>query len=583
MVPQSSWPSSASDYSHYVPRARHGWWSLIPTVVAVGVFAYSSHGLAGDEIGGATPQPSLTREDQSLDLAQPAPRAEKQDTVIIPQPKPLQKSWVSTIQKLMSDPERIRLAVDVGELLRQGDLTEARQMLDAAVSVGTFAIIVNDRILEPELQKLLQTIARERQGTGLAQGALVDDDRAKRDIAAEPNGSAERERVRADAALQELHALQEQIAVLREKEVRVEELEHALEQEKGRGVSATQDLNLVRGQLSAMTQNAIRAAETRDEHAREVEKGKAASLELTAKLAQAQEQLVLLKGGAAEAAELRPALERERDAVKSAARELEALRRELVTLQTNAVSSAGAVSSAAQENERADATSQQLKAVQEQLSALRESEAKMQDELKQERERSASAIRQLGASQREVLALKAQAASAATIQEALRQEKENTAAAIRDVHALKRQIADLGAPTEFVPAALLFQTAPVLLKPSTHTFQNGAKPSSGAGTDDDISHRKARQVSLPPQAERERKLFDEATAQTRRRNLQLKSVEKSVRPPSTSSKPSEAAGRDIVVKLKRSPRLPAANSASKPLAPDLPAILLPIDGLWALY
>jgi hypothetical protein len=207
----------------------------------------------------------------------------------------------------------------------------------------------------------------------------------------------------------------------------------------------------------------------------------------------------------------------------------------------------------------------------------------MQDESKHERGRSASAIRQLGASQREVLALKAEAESAATIQEALRQEKENTAAAIRDVQALKRQLADLGAHTEFVPAALLFQTTPVLFKPSTHTFQSGAKPNSGAGTDGDSSQRRARQVSLPPQVEREPKLSDEATAQTRRRSLQLKPVEKSAGPPSTSSKPSEAAGRDTVVKLKRSPRLPAANSAPKPLAPDLPAILLPIDGLWALY
>jgi myosin heavy subunit len=432
--------------------------------------------------------------------------------------------------------------------------------------------------------KLLQAVARERQDTRLAQGIPVADAGANGGKVGAPGDAAEKERVRAEEALQELHAVQEQVAALREKEAKVVELEHKLEQEKGRTASVIQDLSLVRGQLTAMTQNAIRAAEPREEHAKEAEQGKAALLELTAKLAEAQEQLVLLKGSAAEKAELRPALERERDAVKSAARELEALRRELVALQTSAVSSAAAVSSATQEKERADATSQQLTAVQEQLSALRESKAKMQDELKQERGRSASVIRQLGASEREILALKAQAESAATIQEALRQEKENTAAALRDVHTLKKQIADVGAHTEFVPAALLFQTTPALLKPSTHTFQGGAELNRGAGTDDDIWHRKARQVSLPPQVERERKLSDEATAQTRRRNLQLKSVEKSLRPPSTSSKPSGAAGRDTVVKLKRSPRVPTReNSAPEPLAPNLPAILLPVDGLWALY
>jgi hypothetical protein len=584
MVSQSSWPSGVSAYSHHVPRARHGWWSLIPTVVAIGVFAYSSHGLAGDEIGGATPQLPQIGGSQALDGTQRTPNSAEQDIAISPYVEASQWDWTSLLQNLLSSPERTELAADVGELLRQKDLTGARQRLEAAVNAGTLAIIIGDSIQNPELQKLLQTVARERQDTRLTQGVPVGDAGADGGKVGEPGDAVEREKVRAEAALQALHAAQEQLAALRENEARVVELEHALEQERERTASVIQDLSLVRGQLTAMTQNAIRAAETRDEHAREVEKGKAALLELTAKFAEAQEQLVLLKGIAPEAAELRPALERERDAVKSAARELEALRRELATVQTSAVSSAGAVSSAAQENERADATFQQLKAVQEQLSALGESKAKMQDELKQERGRSASAIRQLGASQREVLALKARAASADTIQEALRQEKENTAAALRDLHALKRQIADIGAHTEFVPAALLFQTTPVLLKPSTHTFQSGSEPNSGAGTNGDISQRKARQASLPPQVERERKLSDEATAQTRRRNLQLKSVEKSVRPPSTSSKPSGAAGRDTVVKLKRSPRFPTReNSVPEPLAPNLPAILLPVDGLWALY
>jgi hypothetical protein len=584
MVSQSSWPSGASAYSHHVPRARHGWWSLIPTVVAVGVFAYSSHGLAGDEIGGATPQLPQIGDGHAPDGTQRTPNSAEQDIAISPYVEASRREWISLFPDLLTSSARAELAADVGELLRQKDFNGARQRLEAAVNAGTLAIIISDSIQDPELQTLLQAVARERQDARLAQGIPGADAGANGGKVGEPGDAAEKERVRAEAALQELHAVQEQLAALREKEARVVELEHKLEQEKGRTASVTQDLSLVRGQLTAITQNDIRAAETRDEHAREVEKGKAALLELTAKLAEAQEQLVLLKGSAAEAAELRPALERERDAVKSAARELEALRRELVTLQTSAVSSAAAVSSASQENERADATSQQLKAVQEQLSALRKSKAEMQDELKQERGRSASVMRQLGASEREILALRSQAESAAAIQEALRQEKENTAVALRDVHTLKKQIADVGAHTEFVPAAFLFQTTPVLLKPLTDTFQGGAKLDRGADTDDDISQRKARQVSLQPQFERERKLSDEAMAQTRRRNLQLKSVEKSVRPPSTSSKPSGVAGRDTVVKLKRSPRFPTRdNSVPEPLAPNLPAILMPVDGLWALY
>ncbi|WP_150117633.1 hypothetical protein [Microvirga vignae] len=485
----------------------------------------------------------------------------------------------------MSSPERSTLAADVGELLRQGDLTGARQKLEAAVDAGTFAIIIIDSIQDPKLQEMLQAMARERQDTRFAQDVPVGDVRAKGSNAGEPADATERERGRAEAALRELNAMQGQIAALREKEARVAELEHALEQEKGRTASAIQDLSLVRGQLTAMTQNASRAADKRDEHAQEVEKGKAALSELTAKLTEAQEQLATLKGSAAEAPELRAALERERAAARFAAREIETLKRELVTLQTSGVSSNGAISSASQEKERADAASQQLDAVQKQLSALRESEAKMQGQLKQERERNASVTRQLVAFQQEILALKAQAESTAAIQEALRQEKENTAAALHRVHALQGQIADLEARAEFVPAALLFQTTPILLKSSIHTFQGGAKPSSRSSTEGDVSQRKARQVSLPPQVERERKLSDEAAAQTRRRNLPLKSEEeKSVRSPSGSHKPNEAADRNEVVKLKRSPRLPAReNSATEGLAPDLPAILLPVDGLWAFY
>ncbi|WP_133239290.1 hypothetical protein [Microvirga sp. KLBC 81] len=464
-------------------------------------------------------------------------------------------------------------------------MTGAQRRLEAAIAAGAFAILIIDGIQDPEVQGALQALARERKDTPFAQGVSVGDAGEKEGKAGEPGDAAERERVRAEAALQELHVMQGQLAASREKEARVVELEHALEQEKGRADSAIQDLSLVRGQLAAMTQNATRAAEARDKHAREVEKGNAALSELTVKLTEAQEQLAHLKGSAAEAAELRAALERERAAAGFAAREIESLKSQVVKLLTVGVSPTEVVSSSAQEKERADAASQQLKAVEEQLSALRESEAKMQGELKQESARNASVTRQLLASQREILALKAQAALAATIQGALRQEKENTAAARRDVQALKRQIANLEAHTEFVPAALLFQSTPVLLKPSSHTFEGGARPSSGAGTEDDVSDRKARQGSLPPQVETERKLSDEATTQSRRRNLPIKfEDEKSARPPSGSPKPSEAADRNTVVKLKRSPRLPAReNSATEALAPDVPAVLLPVDGLWALY
>jgi DNA repair exonuclease SbcCD ATPase subunit len=186
--------------------------------------------------------------------------------------KASQRERISLFQELLSSPERTELAADVGELLRQKDLTGARQRLEAAVNAGTLAIIISDSIQDPELQKLLQAVARERQATRLAQGIPVADAGANGGKVGESSDAAEKERVRAEEALQAPHAAQEQLAALREKEARVVELEHKLEQEKGRTASVIQDLSLVRGQLTAMTQNDIRAAETRDEHAREVEK-----------------------------------------------------------------------------------------------------------------------------------------------------------------------------------------------------------------------------------------------------------------------------------------------------------------------
>ncbi|WP_445500846.1 hypothetical protein [Microvirga sp. G4-2] len=477
-----------------------------------------------------------------LDRAQPASDPAEQDSQKS-YSEPSQWNAASVIQSLVSGPETTKLAAEVGELLRQGDWTGAHQILSAAVDTATFATIAIDSLRDPEVQKLLQSMARERRPPPSAQGVPAGNGGK-----ADGSGDAvERERIRAEAALQELHTVQEK--------------------------------------LTAMTQDAVRAAARRDEQARELEKRKAELSELTVKLTEAQEQLARLKGSAEEAAELRAALERERGAARFSAREIESLKRQVVKLPTIGVSPSEAASSAPQEKERADAATQQLNTMRGQLAALRESEVRMQSELEQEKGRSASAARALLDSQREVLALKAQAASAAAIQEALRQEKEMTAAALREVHALKKQIADLEPRTEFVPAALLFQIAPVLPGPSAKTSQDGAQPGSGAGSGGDISERKARQASLSPQVETERNSPDEATMQPRRRNLPLRPVEeKSVRPPSGSPKLAAASDRTTVVKLKRSRSLPTReNSAAKTLPPDLPESLLPADGLWSSY
>jgi hypothetical protein len=545
MVPQRSWPSSTSDGRKQALKGRRRWRGLVSAVGALGIFAYASCGLAGEE-GGTTSKLPQIRSDQMRDRAQLTPTPEEQDSQKF-YATASQRNAVSLVESLVSGPETTRLAADVGELLWQGDLVGAHQILSAAVDTGTFAKIAIDSIQDPEVQKLLQSIARERQDAPFARDVSAGNAGAIGRKAGGSGDAVERERIRAEAALQELHTVQ--------------------------------------GKLAAMTQDVVRAAARRDEHARELEKGKAALSELTVKLTEAQEQLARFKGSAAEAAELRAALERERAAARFAAREIESLKRQVVKLPTIGVSPTEATSSAPQAKERAEAASQQLNTVRGQLSALRESEAKMQSELDQEKGRSASASRALLESQREILALKAQAASAAAIQESLRQEKEMTAAALREVHALKRQIADLEARTEFVPAALLFQITPALPGPSAETSRDDAQPSRGVGLEGDISERKVRQASLTPQVETERRSPDEATTQPRRRNLPLRPVEeKSVRPPSGSPKLAAASDRTTIVKLKRSRNLPTReSSAAKTPAPNLPESLLPADGLWSSY
>jgi hypothetical protein len=558
--------------------------SLVLMIFAVSLFACSSQSLAGDEIGKAVPQLAQLEENPIQGPAQPTPNWVGQYSAPHSGVKVSQRDWASLFESLLTSPERTQLAGDVGEALRRKDLSGAGRRLDAAVSAGTLAILIRDDIQDPVLQYLLQAVARERSDSRLASGlppagvgSVAGDSGVRGD-------AAEKERVRAEAALQELRTLQEQLAVSRKNEARVGELEHELEREKGRTASAVQDLNALHGQLTAMAQDKISAAEMRDAYAREAEQGKAAVSELASKLTAAQQQLAILEGRATEARELRLALEQERNAAEVAAGEIDSLRRELVLRQSGGVSPAGAGSSAAQEQKRAGAALEQSGTVRDELTALEESRAKMQGELDHERERSTSLSHQLAISQREILALKAQAAGAATTQEALRHEKEKTAAALRDLEAVKRQVKDLEVRPGFVPAAVIFQFNPVVLKPSPNTFQNGASLKSGTIAKDNISQRTVRQAALPRQLETERTFTDRANVQVHRRNPQLRPVEEPVGPALTRPKPNKAVGSSTIVKLQRTPSVTTRmNSAPEPIAPGLPASLLPVDGRWALY
>lgn len=579
MIPQRSWLPGISGFSKQDSKAVWAWWASMPFAVALGALAFSSHGFASDAAGTAASRPFETGSSQREYHAQLVSDPAEQSPPASRHNGSSQKDWATLLKLMVSGPERTELAANVGELLQRGDLTGAQQMLSAAVEAGTFAVAIVDSIRDPEVQRTLQAIARERRGASLETGVHTGDADVDGAEGSEPGDAAERERVRAEAALQELHAAQEQLTALREKEARASALEQALEQEKERTASATQDLDHARKQLAAMAEQVTRAADERDERVREVEAAKAALVDLTIRLRAAQEQLAILMESPAVTGASSADLERENDAADLAAREIAALKEQLVTLRTGQVDNSRLINSVAQEKSRADAVSQQLGTLQDQLSALRAREAKIQDELKQERENSASLTRRLVDTQRELASQTIRAASVAEAQGRLRQEKERTAAALREVDALKRQIADLGASAKFKPAALPVRTTPVPPSPGR------AKPDRGADREDAVPQRQSRQAALPPQDKTRSRLPDEAAAQARRPSvLQKSGTEEAGRRSSGSLRSSAVSGKGAVTKLKRPSRVLAReNSATEVLIPDLPASLRPAGELWLFF
>jgi len=584
MVPQISWLSGTSTRIRSVPMEESGRGRLRLSIVAAALFACSSHSLARDELGGAVPRLPQGSEVSPRDSAQSPTNHAERDNVVSPRIDASQRDWPSLFHSLLASPGRTELAADVGKALQQNDFDGARQRLSLAVNAGTLAILIGDDIHNPELQSLLLAVAREQHDSQLTARIQAGEVTSNAMNGKGPGDTAEKERVRAEAAVQELRTVREQLEALKEKEARAVELEQSLEQERGRTASAAQDLNLMRGQLTAMAQNAISASDARDAYAREAERNKAALVELAAKLTAAQEQLAALEGSAAEATELRLALAREREAAKASAGEIDSLRRELVSRETERAGSAGAGDSTHIGREPASVTPEHSRVGQGEPADLRASEAKLQNELNQERERSASVVQQLSASQREILALKAQVAGIAAIKEALRQEKENTATALRDREALEEQVKAFDMYTAFIPGTLIFQTTPILLEPVIQTFRSGVRSSNRTGIDGASPQPRDRQVSSPLNVETERKLPDDVTMRIHRDPPQ-KTSQKPVVPPTGKPNSDDVASRDAPVKLKRGPPLPGNRNSAPPgpFAPDLPVTLRPVDGLWALY
>jgi myosin heavy subunit len=558
----------------------------VPVVVASGFITYSSYGLAGQEVGGATPRSVEAEADKTLGPLQQTDNSAEQRSALVPYLELSEKEWAIFLQSFVSSPERSELLSELGERLRQGDLTGAQQLLSATIDASTLALAIFDSIQNPALQAALQTIARERQGAAASKDASDGHQKVNEANASEHSSVAEGKSVHGDAALQELHTLREQLAASREKEARVAELEHAVEQEKERAASVARELNLVQGQLASITRDALKAADTQGEHARERDQANAARLELTMRLTAAREQIGALQKSAAEAAQLKTTLERERELSRLSAQEMDALKTQLATLQRGRPSAADVENSATREKRQADAALQQLNALQDKLAAFRASEAKMQDELQQERERNAATARQMEATQKESATLAAQVRNTAELRATLQQEKEKVAAMSRDLASLRREVIVLEKGTEFVPATVIFQFYRSFSEPLVNKLKASAAPSNEALKQTDAVKPEAQQASLPLRPGAPNKSSDEPVrAQIPSRKPSLQSVEARVgKAPSGVREPSPTLNK-ASIRPSRSHRMPAQehNAASGTFSPDLPAILRPDDGLWQVY
>ncbi|MGF9761740.1 hypothetical protein AAII07_41810 [Microvirga sp. 0TCS3.31] len=509
----------------------------------------------------------------------------EQDAGIFSNAEVPQRSWATLIRDLLVGPGRTALAADVAELLRRHDYTGAQQRLEAAVDIGTFAIIISDGIQDPALQEVLQAFARQRQDALLSQGARVGDEGVDGGKADKLGDAAVGKSVGSEAALKEQQMMREQLAASREKEARVAELEYAVEQEKERVASLTRALDSTQELLASTIQDATRAAEIRDEDAREKERANAARLELTLRLTAAHEQIEALQKIVAKAGELQTALERERELASHSARETNALKTQLAILQKTRPSATDTEGSAAREKRQTDAAVHQLNALWDQTVTLRASEAKMQDELQQEKERSAAMARQLETVQKESATLAEQVRNAAAIEAALQLEKEKVAAASHDLSSLRKQIALLEKNTEFIPAVLIFQTPLTFSEPLADKPQTGAA-SGGVSKGSVASQRKTRQAVVPLEAGA---LNKSSGGLVKAQPLELKPspqsrVARRVKPPSGSRDPHPTYDKAFIG-LSRSPRSLARESNAVPRGfyPALPAILLPDEGHWRVY
>jgi hypothetical protein len=319
----------------------------------------------------------------------------------------------------LSSPERKRLALELETSIRQGDLDEAERQLNGAIEMGTLAIVLVDRLRDPNFLPTLHALGIKGGEHQAASG------RPRGDVAAascpataaapganvsELQEALEREQARGDAVAWELATLTDEFRSLQKTRdsdtssttSKVLELQDQLQKERGRGEAVSQELAKARDELTAI-KGELGAVQSRQAH-----------------------DQVHDAATEAELAQVKTALAQERERSMAADRDLTAAREELRALQTSRQSEAASTDSKVaelqatlqQERERSAAASRELATAREEIQAIRTSHqsdaasttskvAELQGALQQERGRSDAAARELAAAKNELGALQA--------------------------------------------------------------------------------------------------------------------------------------------------------------------------------
>lgn len=660
MVRRNVWPCRVMRSGKRIPTILSGkarWRNLASVMTVAGVMMGSVSGLAEE----ATNEKSQSQIDAGLDDAltpsHPAIDSAEHETAADPHNGDLPGSWVPLLQSLTTSSQRKELITDLGALIGKGDLAGAKQLLSATIEVGTLAIIIVDSIEEPALQARLKAMAAEMQVPAAPPPSQVSADMAAKDARlAELEAAVERERSRADAALQDLNAVKEELGSLKANESKTSDLNDALtrekdradaalkelatvreqqsaleaeiaeatglrnalgderervaaltrelgnakerfaaleslqgktaalneamEQEKQRADASARELQAARKQLAALTTSETELAELKGALEREKDQAASALLELK----RAQDQIAVSKASAAEAADLRTMLERERSQSASAAHEAEVLKEQLAALKTAKAKTADVENSIALERQRADGAFQQVIVLQQELSARKANDTKVRNDMEKEKERTAFTSRQLESALGKIAALTADTAG---INDALRREKEKSASTLQELSAIKRQLAALESRTEFLPAALIFQTPLTLPDFPAYPPRNGAERGTREDKGSGSPPRKAREVSLPPETRVPGEpAVDETRPQPRGRKPAVKPEDFGAAKPASEIRTQSAApDRKISARTGRVPRPSVQESYQAPdgRAPGLPAALRPDERFWQFY